>query len=98
MKINPIQQQEAIQSYRTNRVVRSNSGANLSKMDEVTFSQEAVSFSKILTEVKTYMEACASTRSVRADEIARLIQSGEYDIESEKVAEKIINDIMGTVK
>ena len=93
MKINPIPRPNMIKSYYTNQVAAPGKGKVAAGADEVAFSEQALSFSKVLAEVKASDVRSAEELS-RIANIATLVQRGEYQIDSRMVAEKMIRAVL----
>jgi len=89
MKINPIVNPNILRSYQTAKMVPSKTGVP-SGRDEVTFSDEALSFSKAMAEVEF------RTQEERANiaNITNAVRQGEYRIESGKIADKILESVL----
>ena len=98
MKINPINNQNIIKAYGKNQVSRTEKKADMG-LDEVNLSPEALSFSKVLSEVREAESRIPSLeRQEKLDKIAEKIRTGEYKVDSESVAEKIISDVLSRYK
>jgi len=89
MKINPISNPNILRSYQALKTVPARTNI-ISGRDEVTFSDEALSFSKAMAEV----EFRSPEEKVRIANIAEAIRQGEYRIESGKIAEKILESVL----
>ena len=89
MKINPIANPNILRSYQSAKMAPAKSGVP-SGRDEVTFSKEAISFSKVMTEVEF------RTQEERAHiaNIANAVRQGEYKVESDKIADKILESVL----
>ena len=95
MKINPTGNPNFIQnSYRAGKVDAYKKSAALPGRDEAALSEEAISFSRVFSEVR---EAVAPARGeAESGRIAALkaqVEAGTYRIDSEKLAESIIGDL-----
>lgn len=94
MKINPIQNKDYIQNYKVGRHILSEaSGVSGSATDKVSFSDEALSFSKVLSDIKEQiqLDQRSPEELTRIADITQKVRSGQYSIDSAAVAEKIIN-------
>ena len=89
MKINPIANPNILRSYQATRTSTEKTKV-LSGRDEVTFSEEALNFSKIMSEV----EFRTQEERARIAEISNAVRQGKYRIESDKIAEKILESVM----
>lgn len=93
MKINPVSNQNYISKYNTNKISKVNSGEKTSGLDEVSFSEDAISFSKIFTGLKDQIETSSPEETSRIADIKAQVRSGEYRIDSDKIAESIISSL-----
>ena len=89
MKINPITNANIMRSYQTSKIAPVKTGV-LSGRDEVIFSEEALSFAKIMTEVESRTQ---EEKSHIAD-ITNAVRQGEYKIESDKIADRILESVL----
>ena len=92
MKINPITNPNILRSYQMTKPAREISKA-ASRYDEVTFSAEALSFSKAMTEAKDTLEFRSAEEKARIADIKAAVRQGTYKVDSEKEAEKILESI-----
>lgn len=99
MKINPINNPDIIKAYGKKQVAPVERRQVDSGVDEVTFSKDAISFSKALTEAREAMnQPLAASRQEKLDKIADDIRAGKYDVSSGDVADKMISDILDRYK
>ena len=94
MKINPIINPNILKSYQATKPVKETTKAATSR-DEVTFSAEALSFSKALSEAKGALEVRTPEEKARIAEIKDAVSKGEYHVSSEDIADKILSSILG---
>ena len=94
MKINPITNPNILRSYQATKPARETT-KHTSGRDEVTFSAEALSFSKALTEAKEALEFRTPEEKARIAEIKTAVEKGEYKVDSEDIADKILSSIIG---
>ena len=89
MKINPIVNPNILSIYQPAKAVPAKSSVSAGR-DEVTFSDEALSFSKVMAEVES------RTQEERAHiaNVTNAVRNGEYRIESDKVADKILESVL----
>ena len=92
MKINPIKTPGILRTYQAAKPVQEKSKV-ASGRDEVTFSDEALSFSKAMTKAKGTLEVRTPEEKARIAEIKAAVRQGTYKVDSEKVAEKILESI-----
>lgn len=95
MKINPV-----FGNLYTDNVKKKN-GAQAKEVsgiaenrDEVSISDEALSFSKIFTQAKSTDEVTSPDRAAKLAELTEKVKNGQYDVDNEKLAEKIIATIV----
>ena len=93
MKINPITNPNILRSYQAASPVKNKPGVNGGR-DEVTFSEEALSFSRAMAEAKGSIEQRTPQESARIAGIANAVRNGEYKIESGKVADKMLESVL----
>jgi flagellar biosynthesis anti-sigma factor FlgM len=94
MKINPITNPNILRTYQATKPVQEKARVT-SKRDEVTFSDEALSFSKAMTEAKDTLELRTPEEKARIADIRAAVRQGTYKVDSAKVAEKILESIQG---
>ena len=92
MKINPIINPDILRTYQTSGSARGKTEV-ASKRDEVTFSDEALSFSRAMTEAKDALELRTPEEKARIADIKTAVRQGTYRVDSGKVAEKILESI-----
>ena len=95
MKINPIINPNILRSYQATKPVK-DATKSASSRDEVTFSAEALSFSKALSEAKEAHEMRTPEEKARIAEIKEAVNKGEYHVDSEDIADKILSSIIGS--
>ncbi|MCL2226423.1 MAG: flagellar biosynthesis anti-sigma factor FlgM [Oscillospiraceae bacterium] len=94
MKINPIINPNVMRSYQATKSV-SESKKAAGGRDEVTFSNEALSFSKALTDAREMLEVRTPAEQARLADLTDAVRQGTYKVDSEKVAEKILESVQG---
>ena len=94
MKINPITNPNVLRSYQATKQAKETAKAASSR-DEVTFSAEALSFSKALSEAKEALEVRSPEEKAHIAEIKEAVNKGEYHVDSEDIADKILSSIIG---
>ena len=95
MKINPITNPNILRSYQATKPARETSKTT-SGRDEVTFSAEALSFSKALTEAREALEFRTPEEKAHIADIKDKVSKGEYKVGSEDIADKILSSIIGS--
>jgi len=92
MKINPITNPNILRSYQAVKPAQEKSKV-ASGRDQVTFSDEALSFSKALAEARESVEFRSAEERAHIADITNAVRQGEYKIESDKIAEKILESV-----
>ena len=92
MKINPISNPNFISSYLASKpaTLRPKDGNG---RDELTLTDQAISFSKTLEDARESIEMRSPEERAHIAEISSLIAQGRYRIDSDKVAEKILESV-----
>jgi len=99
MKINPINNPNILKAYGKSKAAPTHVGKVAEGRDEVSFSQAAVSFSKALAEVRASVnQAPPADRQALLEDLSARIQSGQYQVSGEDVADKMIADILSRYK
>jgi len=94
MKINPIVNPNVLRSYQnTKSVSETNKASN--RRDEVTFSKEALNFSKALSEARGVLENRTPSEASHIADITNAVRQGDYHVSSEAVADKILESVLG---
>jgi len=94
MKINPITNPNILKSYQATKPLGPEKNMFPSGRDEVTFSEEAISFSKALAEARDAIELRTPEEKARITDIADAIKQGEYKVGSEEIADKILESVL----
>ena len=94
MKINPITNPNILRSYQATKPASEKTKVT-SGRDEVTFSAEALSFSKALAEAREGLETRSADERARIADITNAVRKGEYKVDSDKVADKILESVLG---
>jgi len=94
MKINPITNPNILRSYQANKPVKEETKVASSR-DQVTFSKEALSFSKALSEAREELEFRTPEEKAHIANIKDAVRKGEYKVSSEEIADKILSSILG---
>ena len=94
MKVNPILNPNILKTYQATKPPLSKTKTTAGR-DEVTFSDEALSFSKALAEARDAIELRSPEEQVHIADITNAVRQGEYNVESDKVAEKILESVLG---
>ena len=92
MKIDPISNPNILRTYLSTKPSAERTRVATGR-DEVTFSQEALSFSKALAEARESIEVRSPEEKVHIAGITEAVRQGEYKVDSEKVAEKILESV-----
>lgn len=94
MKINPITNPNILRSYQATKPARETGKVEAGR-DQVTFSAEALSFSKALTEAKEALETRTPEEAARIAEIREAVLKGEYRVDSGAIADRMLSSILG---
>ena len=92
MKIDPLLNSNIIRSYQALTPVKGAKKVD-DKKDEVTFSEEALSFSKAMEDARGAMETRSTDERARITDLANAIKRGDYYVSSDKVADKILESV-----
>ena len=93
MKINPLLNPNILQSYQATKPV-SEIKKTVNKRDEVTFSEEALSFSKAMEEAREAIEFRTPEERTHIANLTDAVRRGEYSVSSDKVADKILESVL----
>ena len=94
MKINPITNPNILKSYQATKPAPSTSPFSL-KRDEVTFSAEALNFSKALEEARDTLELRTPEEKAHIADVTNAVRQGTYSVSSDKVADRILESVLG---
>ena len=94
MKINPITNPNVLRSYQTTKPAPETAKVT-SGRDEVTFSEEALSFSKALAEARDALELRTPEEKAHIADVTAAIRQGTYKVDSDKIADKILESVLG---
>jgi len=94
MKINPIANPNILRSYQATQSVSEKKAATGGR-DQVSFSNEALSFSKALAEAREMLETRTPAEQSRIADVTDAVRQGSYRIDSEEIAEKILESVKG---
>jgi flagellar biosynthesis anti-sigma factor FlgM len=95
MKINPIINPNILRSYQATKPAGSDKSKVSSGRDEVTFSSEALSFSKALAAAKDELESRTPQEKAHIADLTNAVRQGEYKVDSDKIADKILESVLG---
>ena len=96
MKINPITNPNVLRSYQATKPARETTKAT-SGRDEVTFSKEALGFSKALAEARDAIEVRSPEERAHIADVTKAVRQGTYKVDSGEVAEKILSSVLGRI-
>ena len=94
MKINPITNPNVLKAYQATKPAQEKEKI-LSGRDQVTFSQEALSFSKALAEARDELEFRTPEEKAHIADVTNAVLKGEYKIASEDIADRILESVLG---
>ena len=92
MKINPIANPNILKTYQAQKPAQQRTKLP-GGLDEVTFSDEALNFSKAMAQAQDKMEFRTLDERTRIAEITDAVRQGKYRIDSDKIAEKILESV-----
>ena len=94
MKIQPITNPNVLRAYAGMGAPNvEGKGKQASKRDEVTFSQEALDFSKAMTQAQESIEARSPEERVRIDAVTEAVRQGQYHVPAEAIADRILESV-----
>ena len=93
MKINPILNPNILNSY---QAVKPVSGVKkvVGKSDEVTFSEEALNFSKALADARSALGVRTPEERAHIADVTNAVRNGQYSVSSDKIADKILESVL----
>ena len=94
MKINPIANPNILRSYQATKTLGTGKSVFSSGRDEVTFSEEAINFSKALAEARDAIELRTADEKAHIANITDAIKQGEYKVGSDKIADRILESVL----
>jgi len=94
MKINPISNPNILRAYQAVAPAREKAKVPGGR-DEVTFSEEALSFSKAMAEAKESIEFRTPEERAHIADVTESIRRGDYNVSSNEVADKILESVLG---
>ena len=89
MKVNPIANPNILSAYQPAKSLPAKTSVAAGR-DEVTFSDEALSFAKIMSEV----ESRSQEERAHIANVSNAVRNGEYRVESDKIADKILESVL----
>ena len=92
MKINPITNPNVLRSYQATKSSSDKMNA-ASRRDELTLSEEALSFAKAMSEAKDAIEFRSAEERARISEVANAVRQGQYRVDSDLIAARILDAI-----
>ncbi|MDR1299251.1 MAG: hypothetical protein LBJ84_03250 [Oscillospiraceae bacterium] len=95
MKINtnPVTNRDMLLRYTAGRAKPANTGAVPLGQDNVAFSEDALSFSRVLSLARESIESRSADERARASVIGDAVRRGEYIVDSVEIAERIVSGI-----
>ena len=92
MKVNPIMNPNVLRSYQAVKP-GFDKGKSVEKRDELSLSDEALSFSKALAQAKDEIESRSIEEQTHIANIKAAISQGQYRIDSNLIAARILNEL-----
>ncbi|MDR1298664.1 MAG: flagellar biosynthesis anti-sigma factor FlgM [Oscillospiraceae bacterium] len=93
INVNPVTNRDMLVRYTAGRAKPRDEGAFSSGLDNVSFSEDALSFSKALTQARESIDTRTEEEFARAREVGLAVRRGEYSVDSGKIAERIVSGI-----
>jgi flagellar biosynthesis anti-sigma factor FlgM len=94
MKINPISNPNILRSYQAAKPAKETTKPAAGR-DQVTFSAEALNFSKALSEAREAIEFRTPDEKKHIANLKDAVSKGEYRVDSDDIADKILSSILG---
>ena len=94
MKINPIITPSVLGNYQSPKSV-ANKVQSVSGSDQVSFSEEALNFSKALAEAREMIETRTPAEQSHIANLTNAVRDGSYKVSSDDVAAKILESVKG---
>jgi len=91
MKINAIVNPNILKAYAVTKPAAKSAARTSLGTDEVSFSDEAISFSRVMAEVRSLMTAGSEENTARVAEIKASIADGTYHVSGDTLAEAILS-------
>jgi flagellar biosynthesis anti-sigma factor FlgM len=92
MKIHPITNPNILKAYVGASQVEAKA-KQASKQDEVTFSKEALDFSRAMTQAQESIEARSADERARIETVKTAVAKGEYHVPAEAIADRILESV-----
>ena len=92
MKINPMANPNVLASYAASKPAPTRQKPGLNR-DEVSFSDDAINFSKTLEKAREGIEVRTTEEKEHIASVTDAVRQGTYRIESDKIAEKILESV-----
>ena len=89
MKIDPVLNSNMLRTYKAGKMAPARAGVP-SGRDEVTFSSDALTFSKVIAEV----EGRSKDERAHIAEVTNAVRQGQYSVDSALVADKILESAL----
>jgi len=89
MKVNPVTNPDILRNYKTAKITPAKVNV-ISGRDIVSFSEEALSFSKVIAEI----ESRTQEELEHIAKITEAVRQGKYKIDSDKIADKILESVL----
>jgi len=94
MKINPISNPNILKAYQATVPKKATPGVP-GKRDEVTFSEEALSYSRAMAEAKDELEFRTPEEKAHIANVTQAVRNDEYRVDSDQIADKILESVLG---
>lgn len=92
MKIQPITNPNILKAY-VGAMPLEAKGKQAGKRDEATLSQEALDFSKAMSNAQESIETRSPEERARIDAVTVAVRQGEYHVPAEAIADRILESV-----
>ena len=93
MKIHPITNPGILTAYAGASQVEAKAKQAKNRGDEVTFSQEALDFSKAMSQAQDSIETRSADERARIETVTQAVHRGQYHVSSEAIADRILESV-----
>ncbi|MDR0491345.1 MAG: flagellar biosynthesis anti-sigma factor FlgM [Oscillospiraceae bacterium] len=94
MRVGPALGLDVLKSYRVTKPPSANLKP-VTARDEVTLSSEILTFSRVFAAAKNVAGTRSTEEKAHIEEITQAVRQGKYWVESDKIADKILNAVCG---
>jgi flagellar biosynthesis anti-sigma factor FlgM len=95
INVNPVSNRDLLARYAAGKNPAVKTPGAVSEVDSVTFSDEALSFSRIMAGARAASENAGVSDPARIQEIKDAVRRGEYRVDSALIADRILSGLRG---